>query len=39
MNDYMQKLQIKSAYIHSDVDTLDRIKILDNLRAGVFDGN
>ena len=37
LNDYMQKLQIKSAYIHSDVDTLDRIKILDNLRAGVFD--
>ena len=36
-NDYLQKLQIKSAYIHSDVDTLDRIKILDNLRAGVFD--
>ena len=37
LNDYMQKLQIKSAYIHSDVDTLDRIKILDNLRARVFD--
>ncbi len=37
LNDYLQKLQIKSAYIHSDVDTLDRIKILDNLRAGVFD--
>ena len=37
LNDYLQKLQIKSAYLHSDVDTLDRIKILDNLRAGVFD--
>ena len=37
LNDYLQKLEIKSAYIHSDVDTLDRIKILDNLRAGVFD--
>ena len=37
LNDYMQKLQIKSAYIHSDVDTLDRIKILDDLRSGVFD--
>ena len=37
LNDYLQKLQIKSAYIHSDIDTLDRIKILDNLRAGVFD--
>ena len=37
LNDYMQKLNIKSAYIHSDVDTLDRIKILDDLRAGVYD--
>lgn len=37
LNDYMQKLQIKSAYIHSDVDTLDRVKILDDLRAGVYD--
>jgi excinuclease ABC subunit B len=37
LNDYMQKLDIKSAYIHSDVDTLDRIKILDDLRAGVYD--
>lgn len=37
LNDYMQKLRIKSAYIHSDVDTLDRIRILDDLRAGVYD--
>lgn len=37
LNDYMQKLNIKCAYIHSDVDTLDRIRILDELRAGVFD--
>lgn len=37
LDDYMQKLQIKSAYIHSDVDTLDRIRILDDLRAGVYD--
>lgn len=37
LNDYFTKLQIKSAYIHSDVDTLDRIKILDDLRAGVID--
>ncbi len=37
LDDYMHQLNIKSAYIHSDVDTLDRIRILDDLRAGVFD--
>ena len=37
LNDYLLKLQIKTAYIHSDVDTLDRIKILDGLRSGEFD--
>lgn len=37
LNEYLGKLNIASAYIHSDVDTLDRIKILDDLRAGVYD--
>lgn len=37
LNDYFTKLQIKTAYIHSDVKALDRIKILDDLRAGVYD--
>lgn len=37
LNDYFLKMDIKSAYIHSDVDTMDRIKILDDLRAGVYD--
>ena len=37
LNDYFLKLKIKTAYIHSDVDTMDRIKILDGLRAGVYD--
>lgn len=37
LNDYFLKLKIKTAYIHSDVDTMDRIKILDDLRAGTFD--
>lgn len=37
LNDYFAKLKIKSAYIHSDVDTLDRIQILDDLRSGVYD--
>ncbi len=37
LNDYFTKLKIKTAYIHSDVETLDRIKILDGLRAGEYD--
>lgn len=37
LNDYLLKLQIRCAYIHSDVDTLDRIQILDDLRAGIYD--
>lgn len=37
LNDYLNKLKVKAAYIHSDVDTLDRIRILDDLRAGTFD--
>lgn len=34
---YLTKLDINCAYIHSDVDTMDRIQILDNLRAGEID--
>ena len=37
LNDYLARLGIKTAYIHSDVDTMDRVKILDDLRAGVYD--
>ena len=37
LNDYMLKLGMRTAYLHSDVDTLDRIQILDDLRAGVYD--
>ena len=37
LNEYFTKMKIKTAYIHSDVETMDRIKILDGLRAGVYD--
>lgn len=37
LNDYLSRLGISTAYIHSDVDTMDRVKILDDLRAGVYD--
>ena len=34
---YLTKLNISCAYIHSDVDTMDRIQILDDLREGKID--
>jgi excinuclease ABC subunit B len=34
---YLQKVGIKSQYIHSDIDTLDRVAILRELRLGTFD--
>lgn len=37
LSSYLTKLDINCAYIHSDVDTMDRIQILDNLRAGEID--
>lgn len=37
MSEYLLNHNIPTAYIHSDVDTLDRIKILNDLRAGVYD--
>jgi excinuclease ABC subunit B len=35
--EYLQELGIKVAYLHSDVDTLDRTDILRDLRLGVYD--
>lgn len=37
LNDYLIKNGVSAAYIHSDVDTMDRVKILDELRAGTYD--
>lgn len=37
LNTHLQKWGVNSAYIHSDVDTLDRIRILDDLREGIYD--
>ena len=34
---YLLELNIKTAYIHSDIDTLERSDILRDLRAGVYD--
>jgi len=37
LSEYLQELNIKVAYLHSDVDTLDRTDILRDLRLGVYD--
>jgi excinuclease ABC subunit B len=37
LSKYMNKLNIKCRYIHSEIKTLDRIDILRDLRLGVFD--
>ena len=37
LNAYLLRLDIHSNYIHSDVDTLARIQIIDDLRKGVYD--
>lgn len=37
LTDYLKRMNIKCEYIHSDVDTLDRVKIIDGLREGAFD--
>jgi excinuclease ABC subunit B len=37
LTEYLQELNIKVAYLHSDVDTLDRTDILRDLRLGVYD--
>jgi excinuclease ABC subunit B len=34
---YLTKLEIKTRYIHSEVDTMDRVEILRDLRLGEFD--
>jgi len=34
---YLTRLQIKTRYIHSEVDTLERVEILRDLRLGIFD--
>ena len=37
MDDYLRRYGIRSAYIHSEVDTLDRIQIMEDLRKGLYD--
>ncbi|MBN1158247.1 MAG: excinuclease ABC subunit UvrB [Bacteroidales bacterium] len=37
LTDYLLRLNIRCRYIHSDIDTLERIEIMEGLRSGVFD--
>lgn len=37
LNDYLKERDIKSTYLHSDVETLERIEILTSLRKGEYD--
>ena len=37
LTEYLLNHDIRANYIHSDVATLDRVKIMNDLRAGVFD--
>jgi excinuclease ABC subunit B len=34
---YMERIQVRCRYIHSDVDTLERVEIMQDLRLGLFD--
>ena len=37
LDEYLRKYRIKSAYIHSDIDTIERVKIMEDLRKGEYD--
>ena len=34
---YLHKSKIRANYVHSDIDTLERVEIMQNLRKGIFD--
>lgn len=37
LTEYLLKNDINTSYIHSDVDTLERVKIMEDLRRGIYD--
>ena len=37
LDEYLRKYGVRSAYIHSDVDTLERVQIMEDLRKGLYD--
>ncbi len=37
LQNYLVKMGVRSEYIHSDVDTMDRVKIIEDFKNGLFD--
>ena len=37
LNKYLTRVDVRCRYIHSDVDTLERVEIMQDLRLGLFD--
>ena len=37
LSDYLKEMEIKTHYLHSEIDTLERVEILRDLRLGVYD--
>jgi excinuclease ABC subunit B len=37
LTDYLAKMGVRCNYIHSDVETLDRVQIMEDLRRGIYD--
>ena len=37
LSEYLTRHRVKCSYIHSDVDTLERVQIMEDLRRGVYD--
>lgn len=37
LDEYLRRYGVRSAYIHSDIDTIERVKIMEDLRRGVYD--
>ena len=37
LDEYLRRYGVRSAYIHSDIDTLERIQIMEDLRKGLYD--
>ena len=37
LDEYLRRYNVRSAYIHSDIDTIERVKIMEDLRKGLYD--
>ncbi len=37
LDEYLRRYGVRSAYIHSDIDTIERVKIMEDLRKGLYD--